>query len=368
MKKAHFLSLIIGLALVALLFVGTSMGVRGNSRTNNHGTLEEERPGSFSLHIGSPKSSLRGFFESLKASLNVFGLVPKTEDEAALKELLEETKKQMAAEAQKQAEEQKQAKRKKRLRSQYSEYSDTDAYEAQGTPGEKSKIESTNAFLGGGSTGGAVATGPKYDSFMDENLPKDAQGWIARIVSQRSYRVFTQFVALYKVGNISPDVFYSVVRELLSDPDMLLVKYGVLALTGAIETESFATLVEFRSQLPGDPELFQLVQQGFDSYAQPANLSHLFTFLRNPENSEVFFEAVRIAENSIKEWYLREFSGEMENDAAETSLLVYGQLHRALKDGQRKATSEDTRSPIEGLLALMGGGQEDVVAGIDVPY
>ncbi len=365
MKKAPITIIIVLVVIVPGLLYRTFLDVGAKSEQVDGFT--DERPSSFSMDVGDRAApGSKGILKTLRAGLSLFGLVPQDDSTQVLQELMEEYHSQVSQEEENSEENEDDEKSEEE--SEKEELSDKQRRQAlrfeldaelEQRRADRAKPEGFEpSFLadGGGGGGGAFNPTPSpHQSYMNDNLPEDVEGWVERIRSQRSFKVFTHFVALFQVGHLSPDVFYPVVRTLLQDNDLLLVKYGVLALTGAPETESFVTLVESRNVVIQDPEILQLLSQGLSAYAEPTQLPHLFVVLRHPDRSEDFQRAVEIAEISLNTWYTP--------DSAHSG-GVYSQLQLSLREGLARPSPEDLRSELQRLLDLMDtiAPQDDLLA------
>lgn len=369
MKRSHFYLLILAFALVpAALFV-TSM-VTSSQHPAATESYQDERPTSFSLHGARRSSTSSIFLRSMKAGLSFFGLVPRDQAEEVLKSFLAETaeekteqedseeddSEQMEAEN---SDEEKEALQRAQLPEGFSPWGE-DSYEKGPHSKEPDSTFGGGTFQDVGPWEASPSPLPAGQAFMDQELPEDAESWLQKIKSHRSFKVFSQFVAFYQVGNIPPEIFYTVARALMEESDPLLAKYGVLALTGTPDTESFVTLLEGRAIVLPETEILQLLSQGVRAYSEPTHLHHLFAILRFPDRTEEFARAVELTEISIQDWYVR---AEAAEEGAFASAGVYVHLRAALYEGLRRSSAVDLSQDIERLLDLLGGGEELLIGG-----
>ncbi len=201
------------------------------------------------------------------------------------------------------AEDRKKKKKKKKKKSTLpgepaSEQNESDADDKQAkqaTPSDSGK--STAAENAAAGNVGAPAQ-PSVDE------PKTLDEWLAFILREPNYERTIKLITKHQVHELTADIFYNVVQEMLADSRGKMHEYAVMALGSAPSTRSFQLL---QAAVAGEHEGSALRLQArnyIKTYSRIEFLKYLISTITSETSEETRFEALRMirlsAEQNLK--------------------------------------------------------------------
>lgn len=207
--------------------------------------------------------------------------------------------------------EKKKKRRKKRLK----------AIPAPGFPEDPVSDESDDseaiAFNGGGA--GTTLTPINQAGAGGAASPneKTKNDWEKSLLTTPNARETSRFIGAYQTRQISKEVFYGVVGQMLNDGRTQMRQLGVNALGGTPSIESYQMLVETSANEQGVVK--SQAERYLDTYSQVQNLEILYLALTMPDmGSDVKIQALNDLRDVATQAINRKPSSNVEGDLAET--------------------------------------------------
>lgn len=115
--------------------------------------------------------------------------------------------------------------------------SEPNSDEADDTEEDKSAEAAAPAPADAGFTGGVVAAEPSA-------YPLSLKEWQDYLLGTPDYKRTTEFIRLYQTGIVEPEIFYTIVDQMLDDTRYRMREFGVMSLGATPSVRSFTVLVD----------------------------------------------------------------------------------------------------------------------------
>lgn len=196
--------------------------------------------------------------------------------------------------------------------------------------------------------------------------PKTVAEWEAFLMKDPDYARLDRFVRAYQTGEVSSDIFYTVIGDMLQDHRPEMHTLAVTALAAAPGPQSFDILVTTAASDTFSSTRTQ-AQNAIDSYARIENLRFLMGIITTGRNPNGVLQAIRLVQTSAKNTLKQRTSGGITTQSLRTSsasLVRYYQpfiapLTNASQSNQQSPTVRTAaRGALQDLQALLGQLQQ----------
>ncbi len=241
---------------------------------------------------------------------------------------------------------------------------------------ENTDIETDNSYLAKeqynnespNSSGIAGVSGSLYTGHLpgENNTTEEfatIEEWIAYFVSAHSLASIDKFTNAYLSQQISSDLFYTVIEELLTNFREKLKQYGIIALMKTPSFESFDHLVHITDSDHHEGVQLRIID-AFNTYTQPGHLSIIEAALNSPKD-DVRLKAIKIAvdsaqsnlrpnDNPVAESRQRQGASAQRNDVhLDGNIFLYRRLKVKLENIAQQDHNSTVRSQAEQAVSII---------------